>query len=35
MTTKKYDGYRSFQYLQEAVDHQPFKPAREVQRVAS
>src|SRR5262249_180603 len=33
--TKKYNGYRSFPYLQEGVDYQPFKLAREVQRVTS
>src|SRR3954471_9199984 len=32
---KKYDGYRSFQYLEENVDYQPFKLAKEVDRVAS
>src|SRR5438105_3887431 len=32
---KKYDGYRSFQYLEEGVDYQPFALAREVDRVRS
>src|SRR5690349_2452773 len=32
---KKYDGYRSFQYLEEGVDYVPFKLAREVERVSS
>ena len=34
-TGKKYDGYRSFQYLEENVDYQPFKLAKEVDRVPS
>ena len=33
--SKKYSGYRSFQYLEEGVDYQPFKLAREVNRVRS
>ena len=33
--TKKYNGYRSFQYLEEGVDYVPFKLAREVDRVQS
>src|SRR4051812_16469038 len=32
---KNYNGYRSFQYLEEGVDYQPFKLAREVERVQS
>ncbi len=32
---KNYDGYRSFQYLDEGIDYQPFRLAREVDRVPS
>ncbi|WP_280770632.1 dipeptidase [Salipaludibacillus daqingensis] len=30
---KKYDGYKSFQYLEEGVDYQPYKLAKEIERV--
>jgi membrane dipeptidase len=33
--SKKYNGYRSFQYLEAGVDYQPFTLAREVDRVGS
>ncbi|HEY1294226.1 MAG TPA: membrane dipeptidase, partial [Chloroflexota bacterium] len=33
--SKKYSGYRSFQYLEEGVDYRPFRLAREVERVRS
>ncbi|MBV9175140.1 MAG: membrane dipeptidase [Chloroflexi bacterium] len=35
MSRKNYNGYRSFQYLEEGVDYQPFKLVREVDRVPS
>jgi membrane dipeptidase len=35
MQKKKYNGYRSFQYLEEGVDYRPFKLAKEVDRVPS
>jgi len=31
--TKRYDGYRSFQYLTEGTDYRPFEMAKEVDRV--
>ena len=31
--TKRYDGYRSFQYLREGLDYRPFALARQVDRV--
>jgi membrane dipeptidase len=33
--SKHYTGYRSFQYLEEGVDYQPFKLVREIERVPS
>ena len=33
MPAKRYDGYRSFQYLEPDVDYRPFRLAREVERV--
>lgn len=33
MKRKKYDGYRSFQYLESGVDYKPYKLAKEVGRV--
>ncbi|PYZ95927.1 diguanylate cyclase [Alteribacter lacisalsi] len=30
---KKYDGYKSFQYLEEGKDYQPYKLAKEIDRV--
>ena len=33
MTAKRYDGYRSFQYLEEGADYRPFRLARDVGRV--
>ena len=35
MLKKKYNGYKSFQYLEEGVDYRPFKLAKEVNRVPS
>lgn len=35
MKRKNYDGYRSFQYLEEGVDYKPFRLAKEVGRVPS
>lgn len=35
MKTKKYDGYRSFQYLEPGVDYREFKLAKEIGRVPS
>ena len=35
MQKKKYNGYKSFQYLEEGVDYLPFKLAKEVNRVPS
>ncbi|HZQ92502.1 MAG TPA: membrane dipeptidase [Terriglobales bacterium] len=35
MKTKQYDGYRSFQYLEEGVDYKPFRLAKEIGRVPS
>ena len=35
MGAKRYNGYRSFQYLEAGVDYREFKLAREVDRVAS
>jgi membrane dipeptidase len=32
---KKYDGYRSFQYLREGIDYEAFVLAPEVNRVPS
>ena len=31
--SKRYDGYRSFQYLDEGVDYRPFAMAKELERV--
>ena len=33
MPRKKYDGYKSFQYLEPGVDYRVFKLAKEVNRV--
>ncbi len=33
MPKKKYNGYKSFQYLEPGVDYRPFKLAREIDRV--
>src|ERR1039458_932425 len=33
--TKKYDGYKSFQYLEEGVDFKPFRLSKEIGRVPS
>jgi len=35
LKTKQYDGYRSFQYLEEGVDYKPFRLAKEIGRVPS
>jgi membrane dipeptidase len=35
MQKKKYNGYKSFQYLDEGVDYRPFKLAKQVNRVPS
>jgi len=33
LKSKRYDGYRSFQYLQEGVDYKPFRLCKEIGRV--
>jgi membrane dipeptidase len=35
LKSKMYDGYRSFQYLQEGVDYKPFRLCKEIGRVPS
>lgn len=35
MQNKKYNGYKSFQYLEEGADYKPFKLAKQVNRVPS
>ncbi len=35
MKTSKYDGYKSYQYLDEGIDFKPYKLARQVNRVQS
>ena len=35
MKTRKYDGYKSYQYLDEGIDFKPYKLARQVNRVQS
>ena len=35
MQNKRYDGYKSYQYLEAGVDYKAFKLARELDRVPS
>ncbi|GEM88007.1 dipeptidase [Meiothermus granaticius] len=35
MQSKRYDGYKSFQYLEPGLDYKPFKLAKELNRVPS